>query len=210
MFKILFFTTFLVALSIQQKGRQSKFDADLGTFIKKINGTKFPRNETVDRTKCKSNMRKTNEFAKQLHDIFSFANSYSDNETVSKRDTLVGYTINSTYCPYQNQNIVCNKSSKYRTYDGTCNNMRTPLVGALNTPYLRLLPPAYDDGFNSPRTLAQSGRKLPNPRNISLTISFPTSTQRLIKNELAQLYATFGQFLAHDIGGTSATTGNLI
>ena len=79
--------------------------------------------------------------------------------------------------------------------------------GSANAPYARFLPPAYQDKVDSPRTLATSGKPLPNPRSISLGISQATSTQRLSKAGLSQLYAIFGQFLAHDIGATSATTG---
>jgi hypothetical protein len=211
MLKILFFIILFIALSTQnQNDRQSKFDASLGTVVKKVYGTKFPRNQSMDKTKCPSNMRKTNEFAKQINDIFSFVIDYSDNETNSKRSLPIGYTINSTYCPYKNKEIICDSSSKYRTNDGTCNNLNNPFFGASNTPYIRLLPPSYDDGVNSPRKLGLSGKNLPNPRSVSLAVSLPTSTQRLAKNSLGHLYATFGQFLAHDITGTSATTGNYL
>lgn len=36
--------------------------------------------------------------------------------------------------------------SKYRTLDGTCNNLRYPTWGAANTKYGRLVPPKYADG----------------------------------------------------------------
>jgi len=59
--------------------------------------------------------------------------------------------------------------------------------------------------------LAVKGGALPNPRSISLNVSLASSTQRLSKAHSSQLYAIFGQFLTHDIGATSATTGiNLI
>ena len=85
--------------------------------------------------------------------------------------------------------------------------MVNPLIGAQNTPYIRLLSPAYGDGTDSPRTLGVFGKALPNPRKLSLAISLPSSVQRLSKVDLSHLYPIFGQFLAHDIGGTSATTG---
>lgn len=36
--------------------------------------------------------------------------------------------------------------SQYRSYDGSCNNLRNPVLGTPNTPYNRLLPPKYGDG----------------------------------------------------------------
>ena len=40
---------------------------------------------------------------------------------------------------------------KYRTLDGTCNNLRHTMWGASLTPLNRLLPPSYENGFNTPR-----------------------------------------------------------
>ena len=39
---------------------------------------------------------------------------------------------------------------KYRTMDGSCNNLQNPSWGASNSPLKRLLPPQYENGFNSP------------------------------------------------------------
>lgn len=207
---LVFINIFLVALSVSKPDKQARFDASLGEFYKKINGTKFPKNQTLDTTK--PNNRQTNEFSKKVHDIFTFAKEYKDveNTAVSLRADTWDLLINSNYCPYKTEKIVCDPASKYRTYDGTCNNLKNPLFGAKNTPYQRLLSPAYDDGINSARSLSVTGRKLPNPRTVSLTVSLPSSVQRLAKNNISQLYASFGQFLAHDITGVSATTGRYI
>lgn len=37
-------------------------------------------------------------------------------------------------------------STRYRSYDGSCNNLRNPVWGTPNTPYTRLLPANYGDG----------------------------------------------------------------
>ena len=39
---------------------------------------------------------------------------------------------------------------KYRTLDGTCNNLHNPTWGASNVPFQRLLDPIYENGFNTP------------------------------------------------------------
>jgi len=48
-------------------------------------------------------------------------------------------------CPYPTK-VNCNPYAIYRTYDGTCNNLRYPLRGSSNKPLARLLPPLYGDG----------------------------------------------------------------
>lgn len=40
--------------------------------------------------------------------------------------------------------------NRYRSIDGSCNNRDNPLWGMTDTPFLRLLPPAYEDGLGLP------------------------------------------------------------
>jgi peroxidase len=40
--------------------------------------------------------------------------------------------------------------AKYRAIDGTCNNFQTPFWGASMTTFKRLLPPRYENNFNTP------------------------------------------------------------
>ena len=42
------------------------------------------------------------------------------------------------------------KTYRYRTSDGTCNNLQHPMWGASRTPFHRLLQPIYENGFNAP------------------------------------------------------------
>ncbi len=82
------------------------------------------------------------------------------------RDGLLEYTIENT-----DLNSFCIKepvcvNSKYRTIDGSCNNLGKPLWGKSNTGFSRLVPPAYADGINKPR-ISSTGGHLPNARVVS-------------------------------------------
>ncbi len=46
-------------------------------------------------------------------------------------------------CPWPSYN--CPSNSPYRTFDGSCNNIRNPLYGRAFTPSSRFLPPQYGD-----------------------------------------------------------------
>ena len=41
---------------------------------------------------------------------------------------------------------VCDPLAKFRTFDGTCNNLKTSKWGSAGTPLQRVLPNAYADG----------------------------------------------------------------
>jgi len=109
-------------------------------------------------------------------------------------------TLQAKFCPF-NPSLSCNTSSKYQSFDGTCNNLNNPLYGAMNTPYKRFIAPAYGDAANSPRSLSVSGAQLPNPRVISRSI---LRDQFVLDRRWFHLFATFGQFLVHDITSLAA------
>lgn len=187
---------------------QTQFNKVLVNFqprLNKMSVLAFNKRPAANRTAISSNMRLSSTLGKQLNSLFQFTAQFASNLSIP----LNSLVINSTYCPYLNQNITCNLSSIYRTNDGTCNNAKNYMLGSSNTPYTRVLPPSYQDGFGSPRTLALSGKPLPNARNISLTISIPTPCQRL-SDKITHFFPAFGQFLTHDISGTSTTTGCLL
>ena len=58
-----------------------------------------------------------------------------------------------------------------RTFDGTCNNYARPLQGASLTAFRRLLPPRYENGFNTPvgwdPSRLYNGLPKPSARHIS-------------------------------------------
>ena len=41
---------------------------------------------------------------------------------------------------------VCDRAARYRTPDGTCNNLDDPFWGAALQPQVRIVEPAYQDG----------------------------------------------------------------
>ncbi|EFX83748.1 hypothetical protein DAPPUDRAFT_47883, partial [Daphnia pulex] len=85
--------------------------------------------------------------------------------------------------------------SKYRSFDGSCNNFGNPTWGQQNTIFKRLLPAHYGNGIDSNR-MARDGGELLNPRSISLEIigdDGPNST------DVTLLVMSFGQFVTHDI-----------
>jgi Animal haem peroxidase len=67
-------------------------------------------------------------------------------------NTFTTYLLNQGYVagPYKvcAPPVSCNKgySSKYRTFDGSCNSQKYPRWGQAKTAFNRLLPPAYSDG----------------------------------------------------------------
>ena len=91
--------------------------------------------------------------------------------------------------------------SKYRTYDGSCNNLHRPSWGKSFVPYSRLLAPDYGDGVDAVR-IARSGMPLPNPRVISYTIAPET---KALSKYFTHVLMQWGQFLAHDMTRTAIT-----
>ena len=193
-------------------------DSEVADMLKKRPNTKLPKNKTQNKAAEKRNMRKTTDMAMLLNDVSSLtiqtvkSKGRAPNSAGMKARgfsfPLPVAKVNSTLCPYASwlKNATsCNPNYKYRSHDGSCNNLLNPLYGRSNTPYKRMLPPAYADTLNAPRTLTTQKKALPNARIVSLTMSPPQPLQRL-EDRITQFFTIFGQFLTHDISGTSAIT----
>lgn len=101
--------------------------------------------------------------------------------------------------PFYSQNYEClpHQRSKYRTIDGTCNNLRHPYWGRSFTCHVRILPPDYSDGIQAFR-MSKAGRPLPNPRTLSNYIA----ESKDMKAFYTGLILGWGQFINHDITNT--------
>ncbi|XP_069584102.1 peroxidasin homolog isoform X1 [Ranitomeya imitator] len=93
---------------------------------------------------------------------------------------------------------------KYRTHDGTCNNLQHPMWGASLTAFERLLKSVYENGFNLPRGVSAgrlyNGYPLPLPRMVSTTL---IGTHTITPDEqFTHMLMQWGQFLDHDLDST--------
>ncbi|XP_050457801.1 peroxidase-like isoform X2 [Cataglyphis hispanica] len=96
---------------------------------------------------------------------------------------------------------VC-QNSRYRSYDGSCNNLQHPTWGLANTRYGRLLRPRYSDGIRAP-TKSITGADLPLARSVSFTM-FPNANVDDVTWTL--LAMQYGQIITHDMGLIDGTT----
>ncbi|KAL8576330.1 hypothetical protein ACOMHN_006253 [Nucella lapillus] len=101
-------------------------------------------------------------------------------------------------------NLTCDQSARFRTQDGTCNNLRFNQWGASFVPLRRFLPPAYDDGRSRPRTVSRAGGPLPSARLVSIRIH-PDGPEGQITS-LTHMVMQWGQFTDHDLTSTAVQT----
>ena len=97
-------------------------------------------------------------------------------------------------------------SQRFRTIDGTCNNLRNPLLGAADTALVRLIPAQYEDGISSLRgglqnrkgTFIKSGPFT--PPNPSARLVSQTVIRNISEDEtLTHILMQWGQFIDHDL-----------
>ncbi|KAI1710415.1 heme peroxidase domain-containing protein [Ditylenchus destructor] len=90
---------------------------------------------------------------------------------------------------------------KFRSFDGTCNNLEEPLKGAAYMPFGRIKEPAYDDRFQAPSaSLNLRDMQRPTAREASrVMLSSGVETPAKWNALLMQ----WGQFIAHDVSKTS-------
>ncbi|MEC4892687.1 MAG: peroxidase family protein [Oscillatoria sp. PMC 1051.18] len=87
-------------------------------------------------------------------------------------------------------------AAEFRAIDGSNNNLANPSYGQANTELLRLLDPAYTDGYSSP-----AGADRPSARAISNAVSSQSGSVTNPLNASDWLWQ-WGQFIDHDLGLT--------
>lgn len=118
-------------------------------------------------------------------------------KAVSFVNSVTGNCPRPVQCPRGSENF------KYRTADGRCNNKNNPDWGMAFSPFNRLLPPMYGDGFDSPRVIGSNGQLLPSARIVSATVG-PDNVNAM-SDKLTFLTMQWGQFIDHDITGAATT-----
>uniref|UniRef100_A0A670Z7E8 Thyroid peroxidase n=1 Tax=Pseudonaja textilis TaxID=8673 RepID=A0A670Z7E8_PSETE len=95
---------------------------------------------------------------------------------------------------------------KYRTHDGSCNNLQHPMWGASLTAFQRLLKPAYQNGFNLPRgfSVAEDSRDLPLPLPRLVSTALIGTETITPDDQFTHMLMQWGQFLDHDLDQTVA------
>ncbi|KAL1452727.1 hypothetical protein WDU94_006931 [Cyamophila willieti] len=93
------------------------------------------------------------------------------------------------------QRTQCNGGAKYRTADGTCNNLRRTWWGSVNTAHVRLMRPYYEDGVSQYRVSQADSSELPSARLLSRTF-LPDLN---VSDIHTRMYLEFSQLVAHDV-----------
>ncbi|XP_050540461.1 peroxidase-like isoform X2 [Daktulosphaira vitifoliae] len=91
--------------------------------------------------------------------------------------------------------VRCDPNSKYRTFNGSCNNLDHALWGSTNTPHLRLVDAVYSGGEREFRRQS-NGAPLPGPRELQLCLLTENND---IYDDYNVHLMQWGQFVAHDI-----------
>ncbi|XP_052121607.1 peroxidasin [Frankliniella occidentalis] len=90
---------------------------------------------------------------------------------------------------------------KYRTVDGTCNNLQHPMWGASLTGFRRVLRPQYENGLSTPigwnKNVKYFGYPKPSARLVSTSI---IKTEAITPDpSITHMVMQWGQFLDHDL-----------
>ncbi|XP_053565790.1 peroxidasin homolog [Bombina bombina] len=169
--------------------------------------TRYPRNhETIETVRSAEILERTLQLIEEnIHQLLAedFNNSnYKFSDLISPH--FISMIVNVSGCSAHRQTSNCSDicfHRRYRTHDGSCNNLQHPMWGASMTAFQRLLRPAYQNGFNVPRGLGvteDSGiLPLPLPRLVSTTM---IGTETITPDtQYTHMLMQWGQFLDHDL-----------
>jgi len=155
-----------------------------------------PRKEIVEIDK---EARKLLKVTKRLKELKNLTDSQARVGLRSGFNSRTSQQI-SQLCPWTKTPPSCPRGSRFRTMDGTCNNLRQPNYGRAGTPFQRILLPEYAKGsVDLPRKRNGDGRELPSARALSNRLA---DGRNLGDSENTLLVMQMGQFIDHDITHT--------
>lgn len=109
--------------------------------------------------------------------------------------------------PFCYEMPVCDFSNPYRRTDGQCNNPINPLLGSSFTPQQRVLPNAYDNRIDSPRTRSVDNFPLPSARTVSNRVfQWTFGGMTPVSARFSTFLTHHGQFIDHDVIATPSET----
>ena len=115
---------------------------------------------------------------------------------------IMDLLFNASLCKGPTANCNFPTVNRFRTIDGTCNNLNNPTLGAAFTPFRRLLGAVYEDGISQPVGFQQTFEMnrpfdppRPSPRLISL---FIIRDLQINQPQATYMLMQWGQFLDHD------------
>lgn len=100
--------------------------------------------------------------------------------------------------------ISCSAREKFRSLEGTCNNLQHPKWGSTLQPFRRLLPAEYEDGFSLPHPSFPAGI---HPPGRQVSICMQNATNQYDEPRLSMLFVHFAHFLDHDLSSIAAYKG---
>ncbi|GLH03915.1 Peroxidasin, partial [Gryllus bimaculatus] len=166
---------------------------------------RFPNQEARDLARAADiyertlvNIRKHVEAGMKLNLTTDF--SYKDLLSTTQLQLVANLSGCMAHRPHVNCSDMC-YHSKYRSIDGTCNNLMHPMWGASLTGFRRVLKPEYENGFSMPigwkKDVKYFGYPKPSARLVSTEL---ISTEEITPDErLTHMLMQWGQFLDHDL-----------
>ena len=97
----------------------------------------------------------------------------------------------------------CKGDDRFRTFDGTCNNLQKPTLGAADIAFLRLLPAKYFDADNLNDPIGYPNQpdapEVPSPHKVSNDFIIDEIAKASSSQTLTHAVMQFGQFIDHDL-----------
>nr|XP_012152649.1 PREDICTED: uncharacterized protein LOC100875470 [Megachile rotundata] len=107
------------------------------------------------------------------------------------------------HCPNRGIPICPAASLRYRTSDGSCNNLRHLWWGSAMSTMQRFMPPVYSDGVQSIRR-SVTGKQLPTAREVTVVVH---EDKDVPLASVTHMLMQWGQFVDHDLTATGQSRG---